>query len=140
MTCSCWDIFINIAWKPDVFCIVFYISASFLGLENSVWWWKISKQLYNEIQEASLRRHMVSLHPTPFPFSRPKKLFFFISGDSEQMLKAFDPAELTLKKNNDFVIFLLHWILQAIVIWDIRSGTKKRGFLCGDQSQWPVFK
>lgn len=29
---------------------------------------------------------------------------------------------------------------QAIVIWDIRSGTKKRGFLCGDQSQWPVFK
>lgn len=31
-------------------------------------------------------------------------------------------------------------ILQAIVIWDIRSGTKKRGFLCGDQSQWPVFK
>ncbi|XP_058950716.2 eukaryotic translation initiation factor 3 subunit B-like [Pocillopora verrucosa] len=29
---------------------------------------------------------------------------------------------------------------QAIIIWDIRTGTKKRGFICGDQSQWPVFR
>lgn len=29
---------------------------------------------------------------------------------------------------------------QAIIVWDIRTGLKKRGFICGDQSQWPVFK
>lgn len=29
---------------------------------------------------------------------------------------------------------------QAIIIWDIRSGLKKRGFLAGNAKQWPVFK
>merc|ERR1719320_31057 len=29
---------------------------------------------------------------------------------------------------------------QAIIIWDIRSGTKKRGFHCETRSTWPIFK
>ncbi|EDO38554.1 predicted protein, partial [Nematostella vectensis] len=28
----------------------------------------------------------------------------------------------------------------GIVIWEIRTGLKKRGFLAGDTSQWPAFK
>ncbi|KAK3754435.1 hypothetical protein QZH41_009220 [Actinostola sp. cb2023] len=28
----------------------------------------------------------------------------------------------------------------GIIIWDIRTGLKKRGFLSGDTSQWPAFK
>ncbi|GFO04236.1 eukaryotic translation initiation factor 3 subunit b [Plakobranchus ocellatus] len=29
---------------------------------------------------------------------------------------------------------------QAIIIWDIRSGIKKRGFHCESRSTWPIFK
>ncbi|XP_071493342.1 eukaryotic translation initiation factor 3 subunit B-like [Diadema antillarum] len=29
---------------------------------------------------------------------------------------------------------------QAIIIWDIKTGTKKRGFLCENADNWPVFK
>jgi len=29
---------------------------------------------------------------------------------------------------------------QAIIIWDIRSGVKKRGFHCETRSTWPIFK
>lgn len=29
---------------------------------------------------------------------------------------------------------------QAIIIWDIRTGQKKRGFHCESQSTWPIFK
>ncbi|KAK7004024.1 eukaryotic translation initiation factor 3 subunit B [Biomphalaria glabrata] len=29
---------------------------------------------------------------------------------------------------------------QAIIIWDIRSGAKKRGFHCESRSTWPIFK
>ncbi|GFR78417.1 eukaryotic translation initiation factor 3 subunit B, partial [Elysia marginata] len=29
---------------------------------------------------------------------------------------------------------------QAIIIWDILSGVKKRGFHCGSRSTWPIFK
>lgn len=28
----------------------------------------------------------------------------------------------------------------AIIIWDIRTGQKKRGFHCETQSTWPIFK
>ncbi len=29
---------------------------------------------------------------------------------------------------------------QAIIIWDIRTGQKKRGFHCENASVWPIFK
>jgi translation initiation factor 3 subunit B len=29
---------------------------------------------------------------------------------------------------------------QAIIIWDIRTGVKKRGFHCENSSVWPIFK
>ena len=29
---------------------------------------------------------------------------------------------------------------QAIIIWDIRTGAKKRGFHCENAAQWPIFK
>ena len=27
-----------------------------------------------------------------------------------------------------------------MIIWDVRTGAKKRAFQCGDYSRWPVFK
>lgn len=29
---------------------------------------------------------------------------------------------------------------QAIIIWDVRTGQKKRGFHCESQTTWPIFK
>lgn len=29
---------------------------------------------------------------------------------------------------------------QSIIIWDVRTGAKKRAFQCGDNSRWPIFK
>ncbi|KAK6171444.1 hypothetical protein SNE40_019633 [Patella caerulea] len=29
---------------------------------------------------------------------------------------------------------------ESIIIWDIRTGLKKRGFFCENQSTWPIFK
>lgn len=29
---------------------------------------------------------------------------------------------------------------QAIIIWDVRTGHKKRGFHCESQTTWPIFK
>lgn len=29
---------------------------------------------------------------------------------------------------------------QAIIVWDIRTGQKKRGFYCETQSTWPILK
>ncbi len=29
---------------------------------------------------------------------------------------------------------------QAIIVWDIRTGQKKRGFHCENASVWPIFK
>lgn len=29
---------------------------------------------------------------------------------------------------------------QAIIIWDILTGQKKRGFHCESSAHWPIFK
>ena len=29
---------------------------------------------------------------------------------------------------------------QAVIIWDLRTGQKKRGFHCENASTWPIFK
>lgn len=29
---------------------------------------------------------------------------------------------------------------RAIIIWDVRTGQKKRGFSCENASVWPIFK
>jgi len=29
---------------------------------------------------------------------------------------------------------------QAVIIWDVRTGYKKRSFQCENASAWPIFK
>lgn len=46
----------------------------------------------------------------------------------ERYLVTFSPLQASGEEPN------------AIIIWDIRTGQKKRGFHCETQSTWPIFK
>ena len=40
---------------------------------------------------------------------------------------------------NKLTVFFCFILLQAIIIWDAKTGAKKRGFLASG-GHWPVFK